>query len=143
MPQLRDFLSRFRPAGAPGAAARVGVPADRSRELEAEVGPVLALLEDVDAECARILDQARRDADDVRAAALAQAAAITADGDRTAQGVREEAARQVLDEARNEASQAVETAQRQAARIRELARLRMPALADRAVAEIRQLLAEG
>jgi cell division septum initiation protein DivIVA len=143
MPQLRDFLSRFRPAGAPGAAARVGVPADRSRELEAEVGPVLALLEDVDAECARILDQARRDADDVRAAALAQAAAITADGDRTAQGVGEEAARQVLDEARNEASQAVETAQRQAARIRELARLRMPALADRAVAEIRQLLAEG
>lgn len=34
MPALRDFLARFRPAGPPGAAARAGVPADRSRELE-------------------------------------------------------------------------------------------------------------
>lgn len=143
MPQLRDFLSRFRPAGAPGAAARAGVPVDRSRELEAEVGPVLALLDGVDAECSRVLDQARRDADGVRATARAQAAAITADGERAAQVARDEAARQVLDAARDEASQAVATAERQAARIRELARHRMPALADRAVAEIRQLLAEG
>jgi V/A-type H+-transporting ATPase subunit D len=35
LPQLRDFLERFRPAGAPGAAAGAGVPADRSRELAA------------------------------------------------------------------------------------------------------------
>jgi len=104
---------------------------------------VLALLDDVDAECARILDQARRDADGVRAAARTQAAVIIADGDRAAQDVREEATRQVLDAARSEASQAVAAAERQAAQIRELARRRMPALADRAVAEIRQLLAEG
>jgi vacuolar-type H+-ATPase subunit E/Vma4 len=143
MPQLRDFLSRFRPAGAPGPAARTGVPVDRSRELETEVGPVLALLADVDAECARILDQARQDADAVRATARARAAVITADGDRAAQAVRDEAARQVLNAARDEASEAVAAAERQAARIRELARRRMPALADRAVAEIRQLLAEG
>ncbi len=44
-PQLRDILARFRPADPPGAAARAGVPADRSLELKAEVGPVLALLE--------------------------------------------------------------------------------------------------
>jgi hypothetical protein len=29
-----SFLARLRPAGSPGAAARAGVPADRSRELE-------------------------------------------------------------------------------------------------------------
>lgn len=143
MPQLRDFLSRFRPAGAPGPGARTGVPADRSRELETEVGPVLALLAGVDAECARILDQARQDADGVRATARARAAVITADGERAAEAVRDEAVRQALNAARTEASEAVATAERQAARIRELARCRMPALADHAVAEIRQLLAEG
>jgi hypothetical protein len=57
MPELRDFLARFRPAGAPGTAARAAVPADRSRELEAEVEPVLALLEDTDAERKRIIEQ--------------------------------------------------------------------------------------
>ena len=41
MPDLRDFLSRFRPAGAPGAA-------------RAGVGPVLALLGGTQAECERI-----------------------------------------------------------------------------------------
>ena len=37
MPDLRDFLSRFRPAGTPGAAARPGVPVDRVAEREAEL----------------------------------------------------------------------------------------------------------
>src|SRR5512135_1507062 len=53
MADLRDFLARFRPAGTPGAA-RAGVPADRPAELEAEVGPVLALLAGTDAECGRL-----------------------------------------------------------------------------------------
>jgi hypothetical protein len=75
--ELRDFLSRFRPAGAPGAA-RVGVPADRSRELEAELGPVLALLAGTDAECRRIITRARRDAEQITAEARAEAAAIAA-----------------------------------------------------------------
>jgi hypothetical protein len=57
VPDLRDFLSRFRPAGAPGAAL-AGVPADRRRELEAEVGPVLALLAGTQAEC-ELADSAR------------------------------------------------------------------------------------
>ena len=71
MPQLRDFFSRFRPAGAPGAAARAGVPADRLREREAEVGPVLALLDSTEAECERIVGQARRDAGVIMADARA------------------------------------------------------------------------
>ena len=81
MPDLRDFLSRFRPAGAPGGA-RAGVPADRRRELEAEVGPVLALLAGTQAECERIIAQARRDAGRLTAETGAEAAAIAADAAR-------------------------------------------------------------
>ena len=53
MPHVRDFLSRFRPAGAPGAG-RAAVPADRRRELESELGPVLMLLDGPSAECTEI-----------------------------------------------------------------------------------------
>ncbi len=52
MPQWRDFLERFRPAGAPGAGT--GVPVDRDADAVAELMPVLALLDDVQAEAERI-----------------------------------------------------------------------------------------
>jgi hypothetical protein len=138
VPDLRDFLSRFRPAGAPGAAA-IGVPADRRRELEAEVGPVLALLAGTDAECGRIVAQARRDAGQLAAGTSAEAAAIAADAGRRAAAAREEAARQVMAVARDEAAVAIGDAERQAAEIRELAARRMPSLVDRAVGTIRRL----
>jgi nucleotide-binding universal stress UspA family protein len=139
MPALRDFLARFRPAGPPGAAARAGVPADRSRELEAEVGPVLALLESTDAERERIIAQARRDAGQITAEAQAEAAAIAADAEQRAKRAREEAARQVVALARDEAAGTVEGARQQAIRTRELARQRMPALVSQAVETIWQL----
>jgi len=107
MPALRDFLARFRPAGPPGAAARAGVPADRSGELAAEVGPVLALLESTDAERERIIAQARRDAGQITAAARAEEAAIAADAGRRARAARAEAARQAMALARDEAARAV------------------------------------
>ena len=43
MPQWRDFLERFRPAGTPGAAARPGVPADRSADAVRGVFPLAFL----------------------------------------------------------------------------------------------------
>lgn len=138
MPDLRDFLSRFRPAGAPGAA-RVGVPADRRHELEAEVGPVLALLAGTQAECERIVTQARRDAGRLAAEATAQAEAIAADAGRRAAAAREHAARRVMAAARDEAAAAVRDAERQATGTRELAARRIPALAGRAVNAIRRL----
>lgn len=58
MPRVRDLLDRFRPAGAPGAASAVGVPADRRDALAAELEPVFAALQGVIARCA----QMRRDA---------------------------------------------------------------------------------
>jgi hypothetical protein len=142
MRPLRDFLARFRPAGTPGAA-RAGVPADRSLELEAEVGPVLALLDGTYAERGRIVAQARRDADWIVAAAEREAAAIAADAGQRARAAREEAARQVMALARDEAARTVGSARQQATRTRELARQRMPALVNRTVDTIRQLQSEN
>jgi len=138
VPDLRDFLSRFRPAGAPGAA-RAGVPADRRSELAAEVGPVLALLTGTQAECERIVAQAGRDAAQLTAEATTEAAAIAADAEPRAAGGREEAAGRVMTAARDEAATAVRDAERQAAGISELAGRRMPALVGRAVETIRRL----
>jgi vacuolar-type H+-ATPase subunit H len=138
MPELRDFLARFRPAGAPGTA-RAGVPADRARELEAEVGPVLALLEGAEAQCKRIIAQARLDAGQITVAAQAEAAVIAADAGRHAAAAREEAAWQAMASAREEAATTVHGARQQAARTRELARERMSVLVGHAVEAIRHL----
>lgn len=138
LPQLRDFLERFRPAGAPGAAASAGVPADRSRELEAELSPVLALLEGVDSECGRIVAQARHDAEQIIAAARDAAAADLAGADQRARSARDEITREILAGARAEAATAVADAARQASRERELASQRLPALVSRAVRLVRE-----
>ena len=140
VPPVRDFLTRFRPAGSPGAAA--GVPADRSGELEAEVGPVLARLAGTEAECERLITQARLEAERVVVAARSQADAIAADAAQRAETAREQAARLALTVAREQAGRTTEDAGRQAAQIRELARQRMPALVGRVVGTIRQLQAE-
>jgi vacuolar-type H+-ATPase subunit H len=139
MPQVRDSLDRFRPAGAPGAAARAGVPADRLRELSDELAPVLAALDGTDAECARILARARDEAQRITAAAGAQAAAILADADQRANTAREAATRQSFAAARTAAGRAVADAERQAADMCELAERRIPVLAGRAVDLIREL----
>lgn len=118
MPQARDFLDRFRPAGAPGAASRAGVPADRAAELASELAPVLALLAGTDAECHRIVTVARRDAEQVGERAREQAAVLAADAQRRARAVRDAAAEQVLAVARAEADQAVRSAAAQASRRR-------------------------
>jgi len=139
MPQLRDFLTRFRPAGSPGAAARAGVPADRSGELESELATVLALLADTEAERERLITQARRDAEQVVAAAEASAATIADDAAQRARTLREQAARQVMTAAREQAARTAQDAGQQAAQTRELARQRIPGLVSRVVGTIRQL----
>lgn len=114
MPQLGDFLNRFRPAGAPGAATRAGVPADREAELSAELGPVLAMLEGADAECVRLAAEARREADRTVADAREEAASISAYSARQAEEARAEAAAEVLASARESARQAERAAVAQA-----------------------------
>ncbi|HZR48141.1 MAG TPA: hypothetical protein VFB06_01355 [Streptosporangiaceae bacterium] len=139
MPQPRDFLERFRPAGAPGAAARAGVPADRGGELAGELSPVLGLLDETHRECGQIVARARDDAARISAAAREQAAAIAADGMQQANAARREAAEAALAAARGARSREIASAKQRAARIGELARRRIPALAGDAVAMIREL----
>ncbi len=106
MPQLGDFLNRFRPAGAPGAASRAGVPADRAAELSAELDPVLALLAATDAECARLVTAAEQEASEFAAQARDEAASIAADAVRRAEEARNQAAAGVLAAVGERASQA-------------------------------------
>jgi vacuolar-type H+-ATPase subunit H len=135
--QPRDFLDRFRPAGAPGAAARAGVPADRARDLAAEVEPVLALLDGVQAECERIIETARREADQIAADSRAEAARIGQEAGQRARAARDDAAAEVLAQARAQARQAATDASEQAQQIRRLARRRLPGLVTVAVGLVR------
>lgn len=119
------------------------MPADRSRELEAELSPVLALLEGVDAGCERIVAQARHDAGQIIAAAREEAAAHLADADQRARSGRDEVMWEILAGARAEAAAAVADAGRQASRERELAGQRIPALVATAVGLVRELGSPG
>lgn len=139
MPPVRNFLDRFRPAGAPGAAARAAVPVDRSSELEAELMPVLTLVDGVDADCARIVAVARREAGRITGAAREEAAAMLVDAERRARAAREQTVQQVLAEARAEAAETVASARREALRSHELAGQRIPELVSRAADLVRGL----
>jgi vacuolar-type H+-ATPase subunit H len=130
--QARDFLDRFRPAGAPGPAARAGVPADRARELAAELEPVLALLDGTYAECQQIIETARREADGITAHMQAEVTEIGQEAARQARTARDEAAAEVLVQARAEASAAAADASQQVRQIRRLAQRRLPVLVTRA-----------
>jgi vacuolar-type H+-ATPase subunit H len=142
MPPLRDFLTRFRPAGSPGAAEHAGALAERPSELESEVAPVLALLADTEAERERLITQARHDAEQIVADAQAAAAMMAADAAQRAAMLREQAARQAMTAAREQAARAMWDARQHAAQTQELAGQRMPALVSRVVGRIRQLEAE-
>ena len=73
-----NILDRFRPAGAPGPAGPVGVPAGGDQGPAVELAPVFAALAaDVEV-CRRLVDEARREADGVLARARERAAAIIA-----------------------------------------------------------------
>jgi len=116
LPQARDFLDRFRPAGAPGAMA--GVPTDRTAERSAELRPVLELLAETHAECGRIVAAARQHADQTADSARQQAAALATDARDRARAAREAALDQQLSAARAEASAAVSAAGARASRLR-------------------------
>jgi len=141
VPYLRDFLSRFRPAGAPGAG-RAAVPADRRRELESELGPVLDLLDGPGAECAAMLAAARQDADQIIAAARAEADAIMSAAEQRAGASVAALVREQVAAARTEAAAIAAAGTAEAAAIRDRALPRVPLLAGRAVALVREL-AEG
>jgi F0F1-type ATP synthase membrane subunit b/b' len=114
VPQFRDFLDRFRPAPAPGAASRVGVAADRTRELRAELNPVLALLAATQADCEHIIAAAGQDARRIADQAQRQATATAAESQRQAEAARAAAADAAVAAAQAQASELVTAAVRRA-----------------------------
>ena len=69
------------------------MPADRARQLDAELLPVLARLDGTDARCAGIIAQARDDAEQIVAAARAEAAALLSEAGQRAAAARADAVR--------------------------------------------------
>ena len=118
MLSARDLLERFRPVGAPGAAAPSGVPADRVAELSRELQPVFDELVEVQQRCADIRAvaaaeaKARRD----RGAEEARAIVVAARGDAEAQ--RADAAARVRRESERESAATVAAAGQEAEAIR-------------------------
>lgn len=133
MPSLRELLQRFRPTGAPGAAARTGVPADRPTELAAELAGVLDSLDPVQEECRTIRDRARRDADRTVREAHERAAALVAEARSHADAERAAAAEHATGDVAAERRRIADEADRTAALIRNRAGARTPALVARAV----------
>jgi vacuolar-type H+-ATPase subunit E/Vma4 len=140
MPEWRDFLERFRPAGIPGAAARRGVPTDRGADAAAELIPLLALLDDSQDEASRIRSEAAARADEIRSSAGELAAAIVARARRDAGRVAAES------EANACRTAGAAQADMRARTATEIERLRsriaqqMPDYVDKVVAAVRQWL---
>lgn len=130
MARLRDFLTRFRPLGSPGAAA-TGVPADRAAELEAELAPALAQLTRAQEEVAAIRATAAGEAERIRQEATREAARILDEARARAPQVRADSAVSARHTAEAQAAELLAAAERAAARVRDRAGERMPAMADR------------
>jgi len=73
-----SILDRFRPAGAPGPAGPVGVPATGEQGPAVELAPVFAALAPDVESAGQMVQEARREADGTLSDALAEAAAIRA-----------------------------------------------------------------
>ncbi|HEU5161042.1 MAG TPA: hypothetical protein VFU43_28855 [Streptosporangiaceae bacterium] len=141
MPGMRDFLQRFRPAGASGAAA-AAVPADRRVALAAELEPVFALFTDVEDERRRLLDQADQEARSIRATGRAQATALIARARAQADAERAAAATDVREATAAHDADLLDTARQEAAVVRRTAAARLPALVAEAVETVRALAGE-
>lgn len=137
MPGVGDVLQRFRPAGAPGAAAAAGVPVDRVAEVEAELAPVFLLLEEVERACARIREQGATEAENRRRAALAAVDRVLAEAHEQAAVEHANSALRRRRQHDDERRQLLAAAAREADEVRRRARERMPGLIDRVVLEVR------
>ena len=139
MPTLRDFVGRFRPAGAPGAAAPAGVPADRVSERAAELGPVFDELREAVNEAEAIRAHAAREAERRRSAATQRVVELLADARREADSARSSAAAAVAASASGEEEAVLDRARTDAEVISRRASARLPQLVDRVIAAVEAL----
>ena len=125
MLSARDLLDRFRPVGAPGAAAPAGVPADRVAELSRELQPVFDELVEVQRQCAELRTAAAAEATARRGAGAARARAIVAAARLDAEAQRADAAARERRETEQESAATIAAAEREAAEIHRRAEERM------------------
>lgn len=111
MVDVRGILGRFKPAGAPGPSTGAAVPADRAAERAAELQPLFASLEVVEAEArvircravqeaAAIRDEARRRAETIVGEAVGRAAIEQDRSEHQARAAAEESCAALVDQAR-------------------------------------------
>jgi hypothetical protein len=137
VPGVREWLDRFRPAGAPGAATAVGVPVDRPAAARAELEPVFAALAGdigraAEHHDALIAEAARRRAEGRDAArALVESARASAAAERAAEETRLRRLAMEQTQARRDHGYA------QAERVRDAAARRRPALVGEVLARVR------
>ncbi len=133
---LGEILRRFRVHGAPGAPAAVGVPADRTGEVEAELEPVFAALEDSQRQSVDLVAAAERDAAGRRADAVAEGHRIVAEARLQQGAARSGAASAYLARAGVERAGLLAAARMEADRIGRVRAERTPALVDDVVQRV-------
>ncbi len=143
MPRVRDLLYRFRPAGAPGAASAAGVPTDRGADLTAELEPVFAELATTERECARIVDEARRDAEQTRAQHATASRDVVTAAREQAEVARAGAGEQARTRSAAESAAAGVAAEHEAAEVATRAAERMPSYVSRVVESVHLLIGDG
>ena len=139
MTALGDILRRFRFHGVPGAPGMAGVPADRTAELEAELTPVFAALEEAQRQTAASVAQAEGEAAEQRSAAHAEGRKLVAEARAGAASARVAAATRRLALAEAERATILADAEREAARVERTAAQGTPALVERVVEHILSL----
>jgi hypothetical protein len=137
VPGVREWLDRFRPAGAPGAATATGVPFDRREAARAELEPVFAALADDINRAARTRDAMTEQASRRRAEGRVAARALIADALSSEQAERraEEARLSQVVLAQTQARR--EQASIQVQEVRDRATQRRPAVLSEIVARVR------
>ena len=134
MVSLRDTLHRFRPAAAPGAPGRRGVPADRVAERESELAPLFAVLAETEQAVEEIRQRAAAHAEQLRCDAQRRAEAVVADAGVRAEALRADAAVRVRASADQERDQAAQSAATVREQLDRRADARLPGLVARATA---------
>jgi hypothetical protein len=137
MPGIRDILTRFRPAGAPGRPSAAGVPADRRAAARAELASVFAALTGAQHDAATIRRRAHESAIARVEAARAQARSVVRQAHAAGEAARAQAASQVWQGAQQELAELRSEAERSAAALRDRAEARLPAWREVVTAQLR------
>jgi vacuolar-type H+-ATPase subunit H len=134
---VRGILDRLRPAGAPGAAGKAAVPADRRESLAGELAPVFADLEPVLSECTRITEEATAAAQRREAEAAGHAHDIVANAQTESESERAGIVAAARSEANRETERSHAQAREQAQHVRQRGDQRRPQLLARVLDLVR------